>query len=212
MTTRKKSRSAQAPSMVARLSQTAIRRPIHMLGAAAICAFAAAISLNALAFQTRSHPAPLFRSAPEPVARPSAPAIANNASAPVRAAPVARPASDAAAILPPARPASLADLANAALNEPAPVASRPRDPIADIIRSGRVEAGQMAAQATGPVASAQRALGKLGYGPLKDDGVFGTGTRQAIEQFERDRNWPVTGELNAKVIRELAASTGIAIQ
>ncbi len=62
------------------------------------------------------------------------------------------------------------------------------------------------------VSSAQRALTKLGYGPLKSDGLMGVGTRQAIEKFERDRRLPVTGELNPKTIRELAAQSGALVE
>ena len=46
------------------------------------------------------------------------------------------------------------------------------------------------------------AASKLGYGPLKSDGVFGHGTRQAIEHFERDRRLPVTGELDPRTVRD----------
>jgi peptidoglycan hydrolase-like protein with peptidoglycan-binding domain len=58
------------------------------------------------------------------------------------------------------------------------------------------------------VLAAQRQLNKLGYGPVKPDGLFGLGTRQAIEKFERDRKLPVTGDLNARTSRDLAAAAG----
>ncbi len=59
--------------------------------------------------------------------------------------------------------------------------------------------------ATGPdkdVAFAQRALVKLGYGPLAVDGVIGPGTRAALDRFERDRR--LTG-VSRGTLRELAA-------
>jgi peptidoglycan hydrolase-like protein with peptidoglycan-binding domain len=58
------------------------------------------------------------------------------------------------------------------------------------------------------VATAQRALTKLGFGPLKSDGVMGSGTRQAIERYERSRGLPVTGELGARTMRDLLAQAG----
>ena len=62
------------------------------------------------------------------------------------------------------------------------------------------------------VAAVQRALTKLGYGPLKTDGVMGTGTRQAIERFERDRRLTPTGELGPRTVRELSALSGIRVE
>lgn len=49
----------------------------------------------------------------------------------------------------------------------------------------------------------QRALTKLGYGPLKDDGLMGPGTKAAIEKFERDRKLPVKGEAAGPTLRAL---------
>ena len=91
--------------------------------------------------------------------------------------------------------------------------SRPppaRDPIGDLIRAG--ETGSAAAKdSLAKVIAAQRALTKLGYGPIKNDGVIGPGTRQAIERFERDRKLAVTGELSPRTARALAAQSGIAL-
>ena len=53
--------------------------------------------------------------------------------------------------------------------------------------------------------AAQRALVKLGY-VLKADGVAGPTTRQAVEIFERERKWPVKGELTPKVMKEIMAA------
>jgi peptidoglycan hydrolase-like protein with peptidoglycan-binding domain len=61
------------------------------------------------------------------------------------------------------------------------------------------------------VAAAQRALTKLGYGPLKDDGQFGAGTRAALDRFERDRRLPPRGDSPARLLRELAQASGVAI-
>jgi hypothetical protein len=90
-----------------------------------------------------------------------------------------------------------------------------RDPIAEMIRMGgpvpmppanvgRTDAGDL-------VLAGQRALAKLGYG-VKVDGIMGPGTRQAVERFEQDRRLTVTGEFNARTVRELSAASGITVQ
>ncbi len=60
--------------------------------------------------------------------------------------------------------------------------------------------------------AAQRALAKIGYGPVSIDGKMGTETRNAIKSFERDRNLPETGELGPQVVRVLQQMTGAPIQ
>jgi peptidoglycan hydrolase-like protein with peptidoglycan-binding domain len=88
-----------------------------------------------------------------------------------------------------------------------------RDAIGDLIRTGEPGTRPPAnVGEPGRVAAAQRALIKLGYGPLKADGVMGAGTRQALERFEKDRRLPVTGELAARTVRDLAAQSGIGIE
>ena len=58
---------------------------------------------------------------------------------------------------------------------------------------------------------AQRALAKLGYS-LRQDGVHGGTTRQAIEKFERSNGLPVKGELSPKILRLLGARSGVAFK
>ena len=65
---------------------------------------------------------------------------------------------------------------------------------------------------TRTIAAGQRALVKLGYGPMKADGVMGPGTRQSIERFERERQLPVTGEFSGRTARELSALSGIPVE
>jgi hypothetical protein len=165
------------------------RRPGLAFGSAVFLGAATAIAANALVFQSGRHPAPLFGTADATRPRPVAPP------------------------LPPVRPAA-AELqpAPAAAAPPAPVApARPaRDPIGDMLRSS--ETGGIARADARPVAAAQRALTKLGYGPLKADGILGAGTRQALERFERDQKIPVTGDLGPRTARELAAQAGTPIE
>jgi Putative peptidoglycan binding domain len=178
---------------LSRAGRAVRRRPAAVAGALAVTGAAVAVALNALAFQSGRHPAPLF--APKP-------------------APASAPASAAPAPLPPARPAAAP--ASAPTSAPKPTASG-RDPIGDKLRAAEGVTNSLAARAPAadphrPVAAAQRALAKLGYGPLKADGVLGEGTRQAIERFERDRRLAVTRDLAPRTLKELSAQSGVAIE
>lgn len=164
-------------------------RPGLVLGTAALALFASAFGWNALMHQANRHPAPLFGTRP-----PQGQADLSRRVEPV-AAPLPVPRPEPAALPVPA--------------EPLPKATRP-DPIGAMIRSA--DAGARPDESrpdSGKVTSAQKALSKLGYGPLKSDGVMGAGTRQALERFERDQNLPVTGALAGRTARQLAARAGI---
>ena len=69
------------------------------------------------------------------------------------------------------------------------------------------------AQAAGArrVAAVQRALTQYGYGQLKPTGAVGSDTQAAILKFERDRKLPVTGQMSDRLVKELTAMTGHAI-
>ena len=54
------------------------------------------------------------------------------------------------------------------------------------------------------VTRVQKGLAALGYRPGAFDGFLGEQTRDAIRQFERDRNWPVTGDISDLLIAELS--------
>ena len=185
-----------------------LRHPGGALGSLVGAGAAVYVCLNAVGFQEGRHPAPIL---PTIEARASAakPAEAKVAESKIaEAKPVARPA--------PAREVRAESPASA-----------PRDPIADMIRSGETTASvtpkpaakdPVRAEAAKPdplkpdptVARAQRALSKLGYGPLKDDGLMGPGTKAAIERFERDRKLPVKGEAAGRTLRELTAKVAAA--
>ena len=153
---------------------------------------ALAILVNALVLQKGHHPAPLFGKAitlgPSP-----APAV-KAASAPEEAA------SPAAAVPPPA-PRAIVEAPQAASG----------DPIGQLI-DGRAPPPAAAGKAeTKTVLGAQRALAKLGFA-LKPSGNLGPQTRKAIEAFERDRHLPVKGELSHRLIKVLAAESGVKIE
>jgi hypothetical protein len=138
--------------------------------------------------------------------------------------PPARPA-PAAPKAPPPAPARdpIGDLIRHGEGKPAaPAAASPAaappsaaaDPIGDLLRGenpvppaliGRSDSSAL-------VAAGQRALSKLGMGPLKADGLMGPTTRQAIERFERERKLPVTGEFGPRTARELAAQSGLPVE
>ncbi len=154
------------------------------------------VPLNALYLQEGRHPAPLFKS---------------TVTLPKQIAAVPPPPAHRPAPPPPAEPAKAETIKTAAA-KPARIetenAARPektqRDEIGMLIDGG-------GSKAEGPdktVLFAQRALMKLGY-VLRPDGVFGGSTRQALEKFERDSGLPVKGELTTKILRQLAARSGL---
>jgi hypothetical protein len=62
------------------------------------------------------------------------------------------------------------------------------------------------------VAKVQRALNKVGYGPLQEDGILGAGTKAAIQRFEKDNGLPVSGEAQGRMLRALASLSGITVE
>jgi len=173
-----------------------------------------------------ARPAPAFEETQAATAAPEMPA------SPAPPAPAQAPAPTISVPKPPPR-GGIADLirnggdaAPAAANPKAPQPAPPaaaaapakppaaRDAIAEIIRMGgpvpKPPANVGRPEANDAILAGQRALAKLGYG-IKPDGVMGAGTRQAIERFEQDRRLPVTGEFNARTLRELSAASGIAV-
>lgn len=71
------------------------------------------------------------------------------------------------------------------------------DPIAELI-----------APSSKRIFAVQRALTDYGYGQFKPNGTYGAETKAAIEQFERARKLPVTGQISPKLMRELSVVTG----
>jgi hypothetical protein len=173
---------------------------------------------------------------PVPPARPTAPLPEAEAGAAHESSILApTPAVPPAAAVPPAPPrvparSAIGDVIRnggevppAARAAPAPgpavvtTPTRPpaaRDAIGEIIRMGgpvpTPPANVGRAEPGDTVLSGQRALAKLGY-DIKADGIMGSGTRQAIERFERERKLPVTGDFTARTVRELSAASGIAV-
>lgn len=61
------------------------------------------------------------------------------------------------------------------------------------------------------ILSLQRALARLGYGPVRVSGTFSPDTKEAIERFERDWMMPVTGLMSDNLFTKLAAVNGAPI-
>jgi hypothetical protein len=168
-------------------------------------------------------PAVTVPTTPKPVLREPAPdrigdlirggdTKAKPAEAPARVTVPASPAKPAPAAAPAARD-PIGDLIRSDAKPPAaaPTPAPQRDAIADLLKGENPVPPALVGSSTA-VAAGQRALLKLGYGPLKADGMMGPGTRQAIERFERDRKLPVTGEIAGRTARDLAAQSGMAIE
>jgi len=78
--------------------------------------------------------------------------------------------------------------------------TRRNDPIAQLI-------GQ-----SSHILAVQRALSEYGYGQIRQTGVLDPPTSQAIEQFEREHNLPVTGKISEGLLTDLAAMIGHPLQ
>lgn len=74
--------------------------------------------------------------------------------------------------------------------------------------AGGLTTGSTTAAQTTRLGAAQKALSKLGYGPVAIDGKMGASTRAAIRSFERDRGLPETGDLTAPTVKALQAMSG----
>jgi hypothetical protein len=206
-------RERARPSIARMVLAFIVRRPGRLAGGLLFATVAAFISVNALTMQPAPHPAPLFGKSERGVevqqraqsSRPVENAPQRTSTQPASTQPaVPLSIEDMLAPVPPSRPATRSN----GVDE---TASIPSDPIGELLRSGSPQV------ATAPepdlrVMAAQRALSKLGYGPLTDDGLFGPMTRTAIERFEREQGLEVTGLLVPQTARALSVRSGIAIE
>lgn len=188
------------------------RSILHYAAIGLSASLAVGIMVNALVMQHSRHPAPLFGQAialgdtPAPTVAPPPPAMA--AATPV--APVAPPpAAMAPAPAPPAaHPHRAADV------PPSPARAKGDDPIAKLLKASaggeKTPDRAGAKESAKTVLAAQHALVKLGF-VVKPTGSFGPATKSAIEAFERDQHLPVKGEMSRKVLKQISAESGLAI-
>jgi peptidoglycan hydrolase-like protein with peptidoglycan-binding domain len=82
------------------------------------------------------------------------------------------------------------------------------EPDADLLAHVRFIRKVGQASAAGPVTvdvgKVQEGLARLGYSPGPADGLLGERTRDAIRQFEQDRNLPQTGTITNELAREVS--------
>ncbi|MGO9005959.1 MAG: peptidoglycan-binding domain-containing protein [Beijerinckiaceae bacterium] len=189
----------------------------NRVAATLLIAILLAILINALVLQSSRHPAPLFGRSIAVPAAPGPTAIEKHelAAAASAAAENQKPAPDPISQLlkPGTAPHPATSLRKQMNPEAVASEAKPaqvRDPITQILKAKEPQQ-QSGAEPNKIVLAAQRALVRLGF-VLRPDGVNGAATRQALEQFERDRGLPVKGELTPKILRELAAQSGQAIE
>jgi hypothetical protein len=194
-----------------RLVGALAQRPVESVAAAVFAALMTGLLLNALALQSARHPSPLF--APPISLSPSA---AASTEAP---RPVPRPAaisSAPAAATTSTPPLAIPTRSVAAPHDAETAPTKAPDAIGEMLRAAPAAAPAASSAKPSAIESArillvQKALMKLGY-VVRPDGIIGTTTRQAIEKFERERGWPAHGELTPKVLREIAARSGLSIE
>jgi hypothetical protein len=185
-----------------------LHSPKDLIAGALAFAAVSAIIANATFMQGGHHPSPMFGA---------------SAGVPVVASPLPRPRPPEATLKPAdiklaevrpvevrpveVKPAAVSIIAKttaapvqSAARPPAPIPVSSRsDPVGDLIIASR------------RVAAIQRALTDYGYGQLKPTGTIGSDTQAAIQKFERDRKIPITGQMSDRLVRELSAVTGRAI-
>jgi hypothetical protein len=185
----------------------------------------AAIVANALFLQAGPHPSPMFGSIvtmPMPSQAPASPlprprpadADRSEAIAPEPKTPEPKAAEMKAVEMKAAEPKAaefrgadpLANLVKATSTAPIATSSIPRPP-APIPVSSRSES-TLAPGGSRRVAAVQRALTEYGYGQLKPTGTIGADTQAAMIKFEHERNIPASGQMNARLVRELSAMIG----
>ena len=163
-----------------------LSRPARTVAGATLAAILTGIVVNALVLQKERHPPP-----PIAAARPAA----TSAEPPPAAAAATAAESAHVSAQPPVRPAHL----GAAIEPPPLPPARAGDPIRDLLR------GDSAKDASHLTIAAQNALIKLGYA-VKADGVAGASTQQAIAQFEHSHGMAASGEITARLVKQLNAA------
>lgn len=191
------------------VTRVLLHSPKDTFAAALALAAVIAIVVNALFLQAGHHPSPMFgKSVAVPLAASSETAALLSASPLPRPRPSEAAISRAEAATADSGPAETTKSIDAPHPaKPVAAARAPavkqavahHDPLGDLITSTR------------RTANVQRALTKYGYGQLKPTGNVGSDTQAAIQKFERERKLPVTGKVSDRLVRELSAVTGQAI-
>ncbi|MHC2436853.1 peptidoglycan-binding domain-containing protein [Bradyrhizobium sp. USDA 4451] len=193
-----------------------------------------AILINALFLQAGRHPSPMFGGSVVTLPPPAV-AATNPMPRPRPAEAAARSAEPAA--MEPSKPVDVKPVETRSVEakpEPKPVEAKPADPIASLVAKSAATPPAAAPSPAAPpssvirppapiptahlspagkrIAAVQRALTEYGYGQLKPTGTIGADTQHAIAKFERARKLPVTGQMSDRLVRELGAMIGHAIE
>jgi hypothetical protein len=200
-----------------------LHSPKDMIAGALAFAAVSAIIANALFLQAGRHPSPMFGTV-----------VAVPAAALAPASPLPRPRPVEATTRPvdvsPAEPKAVEPKSDFKSDFKSEFKSEPRaaDPMTNLVKATAIPQPAPSGVARPPapipaasrndaasgsrrVAAVQRTLTEYGYGQLKPTGTVGSETQAAIQKFERDRKIPVTGQMSDRLVRELAAMTGKAI-
>ena len=191
-----------------------------LAGLVAVAAIGAIVA-NALFLQTGRHPAPMFGTVIN-LPAPSSVPLSN---------PLPRPrpvGADTSPLEPRAtefraepKPAERATEKPVEKPVEATASTRANDPMANLVRQtastppaavrppAPIPAPQSAAARR--IAGVQRALSEYGYGNLKITGTMNGETQSAIQKFEREHKMQVTGQLSDRLLRELGAAIGHAV-
>jgi hypothetical protein len=62
------------------------------------------------------------------------------------------------------------------------------------------------------ILAVQRALNKLGYGPMAPDGLKSAGLHDALIRFQKDKHLPATGDIDMVTKPQLAKASGLALE
>jgi hypothetical protein len=214
--------------------------PKDMVAGLIAFAAASAIITNALFLQSGPHPAPMFGTAvtpptgllmPNPLPRPrpaeaatlplnepkrSDPSLFD--PKPVEPPPEPKQVEQKPVVLRPAEPKPsdqrasdqrandpMANLVKSTTSTPLPAPSNALRPPASIPTTGSIGGAKR-------IAAVQRVLTEYGYAQLKPTGMLSPDTKAAIEHFERERRLPVDGQVSDRLVRELYAATGHAVE
>ena len=217
----RKTRAPAAKKKTAARSKKGKTRYLHYAAIGLSGSLVVGIMINALALQHSRHPAPLFGKA-IPLGAPAATVAAvAPVAAPVAPKPAEQVQAEAPAPATPAQPmpAPVQRPHHAALETATPP-TKPKqdDAIAKLLKTSTAPTTTIEkAAAKAPekenaktVMAAQHALMKLGF-VIKPNGTFGPATKAALESFERDQHLPVKGEMSRKILKQLSAESGVAI-
>jgi hypothetical protein len=161
------------------------------------------ISLNPLNLFVRPtlEGTPASESAPQPPRRPEK----------VEAVPVPAAAPMATPVI--AAPKQMASASLVASADPKQVFAPPQ-PIPD--QTVKDPVGALVSQAMPKpdksVLAAQRALNKMGYGPVSPDGLKSPALHEAVLRFQKDKHLPTTGEMDAITKPQLAKLSGLVLE